>query len=69
MAIFCLLLSTNALFAQGPPPPGDGLDPGGAEVPVDGGISLLLAAGISYGTKKVIDARKKARATTEPADK
>ena len=34
--------------------PGDGDD-----VPIDGGLSLLLAAGAAYGGKKVYDMRKK----------
>lgn len=29
------------------------------DVPIDGGASLLLAAGIGYGAKKIIDSRKK----------
>ena len=33
-----------------PPPPEGG--PGGASAPLDGGISLLLAAGIGLGLKK-----------------
>lgn len=37
-------------------PPGPGDDP---DVPVDGGLSLLLAAGIGYGIKKIQDERKK----------
>jgi len=32
---------------------------GGEPAPIDGGISLLVAAGIGYGAKKVRDARKK----------
>lgn len=27
-------------------------------VPIDGGISLLLASGVAYGAKKIIDANK-----------
>ena len=34
-------------------------DPSDAYVPLDGGLSLLLAAGIGYGAKKAINARKK----------
>lgn len=34
-------------------------DPGEPGVPIDGGISLLAAAGIGYGAKKIIDHRKK----------
>ena len=38
--------------------PGDGgiTDP---DAPIDGGISLLLAAGIGYGVKKARDNKKK----------
>ena len=34
-------------------------DPNDTFVPIDGGLSLLLAAGIGYGAKKAIQARKK----------
>lgn len=54
-----------------PPPPGDpgdpfgGGNPGGAPsapvgaVPVDGGLSLLLAAGVGYGARKAYQYRTK----------
>jgi len=32
--------------------------------PIDGGISLLLAAGVGYGVKRFRDARKKDKAAT-----
>ncbi len=32
---------------------------GGADVPIDGGLSILLAAGVGYGVKKIRDERKK----------
>ncbi len=41
--------------AQGPGDPGG--DPGGS-VPIDGGLSLLIAAGIGYAAKKKYDAKK-----------
>ena len=41
------------LFAQGPG------EPGGEPAPIDGGASLILAAGIGYGAKKLKDAREK----------
>lgn len=31
----------------------------GGRVPIDGGITLLLAAGIGYGAKKISDKHKK----------
>jgi hypothetical protein len=35
-------------------------DPGGnPDVPIDGGISFLIAAGAAYGAKKIRDGRKK----------
>jgi len=41
------------LHAQGPGF-GDDTD----DVPVDGGLSLLVAAGVGYGAKKIRDKRK-----------
>ena len=38
------------------PPPFNPGDP--TPIPVDGGVSLLLAAGAAYGIKKVRDSRK-----------
>lgn len=50
--IFACLLISN-LFAQGDDP-----IPPGAEIPIDGGILGLLAAGAVYGAKKIYDKRK-----------
>jgi hypothetical protein len=39
---------------------GDPEDPGGdPDAPIDGGVSLLIAAGVGYGFKKANDYRKK----------
>jgi len=43
------LFSAFVLMAQPPPPPA---------TPIDGGLSLLLAAGGIYGLKKLRDSRK-----------
>ncbi|MFK7954359.1 MAG: PID-CTERM protein-sorting domain-containing protein [Ekhidna sp.] len=54
MSILKIILSTTTflfilpLIAQGPPP----------ATPIDGGLSLLLAAGGAYGLKKLKDSRK-----------
>ncbi len=48
------LLFSAAVYAQ----PGKG-NPGGNPVPIDGGISLLIAAGAALGGKKAFDAYKK----------
>jgi len=40
--------------AQGPPDS----DPGDPDAPIDGGVGLLVAAGIGYGIKKVRDNQK-----------
>ena len=47
-----MVLLTNVSFAQ-PGDPGD--DP---DVPIDGGVSLLVAAGAGYGIKRYRDSRK-----------
>lgn len=44
-AIF--LFTPNILFAQDP------------DVPIDGGVSLLIAAGVAYGVKKALHNKKK----------
>jgi hypothetical protein len=44
----CFLIPVLPLFAQPTPP----------DVPIDGGVSLLLAAGVGYGIKEL---RKKRR--------
>jgi len=40
-----------------PPPPDDTID--ALDIPFDGGLSLLLAAGVGYGVKRVRDQRRK----------
>ena len=54
LLIICLILFPYILQAQ---PGGLGDDPG-VEVPIDGGLSVLLAAGAAYGIKKVRDNSK-----------
>jgi hypothetical protein len=50
--IISLLMTTFALAQPG--------DPGGnPDVPIDGGIGLLIAAGALYGSKKIYEARRK----------
>ena len=56
-----MFLGTNLLAA----PPGGGGGPGGAGgcipppcVPIDGGISILIAAGVALGGKKINDQLK-----------
>ena len=58
MIIFCLLPSlVNAQVDPGCDPQ---VDP--QCVPIDGGLSLLIAAGVGYGIKKVRDSRKQQQA-------
>lgn len=52
MIVFCCLPSL--VFAQGDP----GTDPD-ATVPVDGGITILAAAGVAYSVKKIKEFRNK----------
>jgi hypothetical protein len=53
-----LTCAPSLLMAQLPDDPGQDPDPG-AQIPVDGGLSLLVAAGIGYAAKKGYDKRKK----------
>ena len=41
------------------PTPDENPDAPIEETPIDGGISLLVAAGVGYGAKKIHDARKR----------
>lgn len=51
LIMICCISVPLITLAQGPPDPED--------VPVDGGLCLLLAAGVGYGIKKYRDGRKK----------
>jgi len=60
LAVAGLLLSASAAFAQGGPPGGgpgpttpDPTTPDPTAVPLDGGASLLVAAGIGFGIRKL----------------
>ncbi len=59
--IIVMLLGSASLFAQ---TPGGGLedDPDATQAPIDGGVSLLIAAGVAYGAKKAHEHRKKLQA-------
>jgi hypothetical protein len=50
--VFGFLLITQVALSQPPPPPQP------EAVPIDGGLSLLAAAGAALGAKKIWDARK-----------
>jgi hypothetical protein len=54
LIFFFHLFSPLNSFAQGPSDSGYPGDPGGdPDAPVDGGIGLLMAAGVLYGIKKM----------------
>ena len=55
LAIFAVLIVFPNLAHALPPDPGGDPDTG---VPLDGGLSILVAAGVGYGAKKIRDARK-----------
>ncbi|MEL7146793.1 MAG: hypothetical protein AAFO69_10525 [Bacteroidota bacterium] len=52
-AILCVTAGLNLAIATGPPGP--------PATPIDGGLSLLLAGGVTYGIHKVRQASKKNR--------
>jgi hypothetical protein len=59
-----LLLGFSLEMKAQPPDPGGGQgEP--PTIPIDGGISLLLAAGVAYGGKKIYDMNKKDEVDTD----
>ena len=64
-AAFALALCSLA-HAQGPSTGGPAPGTPAAEVPLDGGASLLLAGGVAYGLKQ-IRARRQARRAAKQA--
>ena len=65
LAVFTIvILCTSVTAANAQLPDDDDPEP----TPIDGGLTLLLAAGAGYGAKKWRDARKK-KAADEPVEK
>ena len=58
LIIFIIFIIPVAVLATDPPP--TGCDPFDPACPIDGGLSLLIAAGIGLGAKKAFKERKKA---------
>ena len=56
LLLLAILFLPSLLHAQ--PGFGDDVD----DVPIDGGLSLLVAAGVGYGVKKLREKRKKSQA-------
>ena len=55
LTVIFLSCALSVVQAQGDP----GEDPDPTNVPIDGGLSLLIAAGVGYAAKKRYDKRKK----------
>ena len=53
--LLVVMIMPSLLMAQTPPPD----DVNDVLVPLDGGLSLLVAAAVGYGSKKMYDKRKK----------
>lgn len=60
MLVTAMITIPSLLWAQTPTDPPPPADPpqNDADLPFDGGVSLLVAAGIGYGLKKVHDRKK-----------
>ena len=63
--LLILVLFFTAPFAQGPDATGLEGEVDTGAVPIDGGLSLVLAAGLGYGAKKIRDYNKKRREEEE----
>ncbi|MGZ5247011.1 MAG: PID-CTERM protein-sorting domain-containing protein [Flavitalea sp.] len=60
LSTICIAICIPVItMAQGDP----GIDPD--PVPLDGGLSLLIGAGIAYGAKKAYDKKKKDNKTSD----
>ena len=60
--LFIVLVATAVAVAQpgsGGPEPGT-IPPAPTDIPIDGGVSLLLAGGVAYGLKHLRNRRRKA---------
>ena len=70
-ALFTVVLSCLPLISLLAQTPGgfDEVPVGTLDTPIDGGLSLLIAAGVGYGLKKVRDERKKTREAKEGIEK
>ena len=64
MGLLVIAFSLLPFISIALPDPCTGPDGNPADCPIDGGISLLLAAGVGYGVKRYRDARKKDKAAT-----
>jgi hypothetical protein len=64
LVLFFVIVIANQALAMAPPPPPPPAA-GGPQVPIDGGISLLILAGAGYGAKKIYDSRKKNKSNSE----
>lgn len=57
LLIICIIMLPAISIAQ------PDFDPETVDVPFDGGVSLLVAAGIGYGMKKIYDKKKEEKDT------
>ena len=70
IAAAILIFAFSALSAQTPPPPNgngsnpidNGNTPVGGGAPIGGGLIIMMALGMGYGTKKVYDFRNNSEA-------
>jgi hypothetical protein len=60
LIVLTFIVAAGAVYAQPGPPPGPPCGgPFGPACPIDGGVSLLIAAGLAYGGKKTFDMSRK----------
>ncbi|GAB3315759.1 PID-CTERM protein-sorting domain-containing protein [Hymenobacter humi] len=59
-SLILILGATAVAVAQGSGGPAPGTTPDPTAVPIDGGVSLLLAGGVAYGLKHLRNRRRKA---------
>jgi len=62
LSLFSMFIMLPLISSAQPDPEGD---PDAPQTPIDGGISLLIAAGVAYGTKKLYDVKNKKNSEQE----
>jgi hypothetical protein len=62
---FLFISGLSICLAQGPPDGGGDDEDPDAGIPIDGGVSFLAAAGVAYGTKKILENKNRNKSKEE----
>ena len=63
MTLLAIAIGAGTGTVNAQPSTPDANNPADPDLPLDGGVALLIAAGVGYGIKKVRDEQKKRKST------